>query len=125
MMRPSGRKTLAGFLILLSQLRRQITSATRQFRSRINRSAEMKRLTTLPSVSTLLAYTIAAEIGQIERFPSGRHLSRYSLLAPLSDDSGEERDGPPTLRLRSGPGKLAKWAGARSSGRGSRPPATR
>jgi transposase len=111
LMRPSGRKTMAGLLVVLVQLRRQITAATRQFRGSINRSTDVKRLTTLPGVSTVLAYTLAAEIGQIERFPSGRHLSRYSLLAPLSDDSGDERDGPPIGRHVGQAGRRTlKWA---------------
>jgi transposase len=51
---------------------------------------------TLPGVSTVLAYTIAAEVGgRIERFAKARCLLRYSLLAPLADDSGE---APPSGR---------------------------
>jgi transposase len=64
LMRPSGRKTLAGFLAMLQQLRRQIAAATRQFRTVIRRSPDVKRLTTLPGVCTVLAFTIAAEIGR-------------------------------------------------------------
>jgi transposase len=111
LMRPSGRKTLEGLLVMLGQLRRQIAAATRQFHASIRRSPEVKRLTSLPGVSTVLAFTIAAEIGRLDRFKTGRHLARYSLLAPLSDDSGEERDGPPIGRHVGKAGRRTlKWA---------------
>lgn len=34
-------------------------------------------------------HVIYAEIGEIERFPSRRHLNSYTGLAPLSDDSAD------------------------------------
>lgn len=111
LMSDSGRQTLAGYLKLLEQLRRQIAAATRQFRATLSQRPEVRRLTSLPGVSIILAYTIAAEIGQIERFKSGRQLSRYSLLAPMADDSGEQREGPPIGRHVGKAGRQTlKWA---------------
>lgn len=105
------RKTLAGILAMLQQLRRQIAAATKQFQATIRRNADVQRLTTLPGVSTVLAFTIAAEIGQLDRFKTGRHLARYSLVVPLSDDSGDERDGPPIGRHVGKAGRRTlKWA---------------
>jgi transposase len=96
---------------MLAQLRRQIAAATRQFRATLGRNPDVKRLATLPGVSTVLAFTIAAEIGQLDRFKNGRFLARYSLLAPLSDDSGDERDGPPIGRHVGKMGRRTlKWA---------------
>ena len=107
----SGRRTLQGRLMMLTQLRRQIAAATREFRSVIRRCPDVKRLTTLPGVSTVLAYTIASEIGRLDRFVNGRRLARYSLLAPISDDSGDERDGPPIGRHVGKAGRRTlKWA---------------
>jgi transposase len=37
-------------------------------------------LTTVPGIAWVLAYTIAAEIGDIARFPSPRKLAGYSGL---------------------------------------------
>jgi len=111
LMSQSGRRTLNGHLVLLAQLRRQIAAATRQFHLTIKRNADVKRLTTLPGVSTVLAFTIAAEIGQLDRFKTGRNLARYSLLAPMADDSGEEREGPPIGRHVGKAGRRTlKWA---------------
>lgn len=109
--RESGRRTLKGRLALLELLRKQIAATTRQFRGALRRTPEIRRLSTLPGISTILAYTIFAEIGQIERFRSGRQLARYSLLAPVSDDSGEERDGKPIGRHVGKAGRRSlKWA---------------
>jgi hypothetical protein len=77
----------------------------------IRRCPEVRRLTTLPGVSTVLGYTIAAEIGRLDRFKSGRDLASYSILTPLSDDSGDERDGPPIGRHVGKAGRRTlKWA---------------
>jgi hypothetical protein len=46
-------------------------------------------LETIPGIGLILAHVIRAEIGEIERFPSHRHLASYCGLAPLSDDSAD------------------------------------
>ena len=93
LLRENARETLRGHLGMLDQIRQRIAAATVQFRRQLKVHPAARRLMTLPGVSTVLGYTIAAEIGQIERFASARHLSRYSLLAPMSDDSGEPAAG--------------------------------
>jgi transposase len=111
LMRKSGRETMRGILVVLAQLRRQIAGATRQFHLIHRREPEVKRLASLPGVSTVLGCTMWAEIGRFERFASGRNLSRYALLAPLSDDSGDDRDGPPLGRHVGKVGRTTlKWA---------------
>lgn len=110
-LRATSRGVLKEQLILLDALRRLIAHATRQFRSENRSCASARRLMTLPGISTVLAYTIAAEIGRIERFRSARHLLRYSLLAPLADDSGEEREGKPIGRRIGHAGRQTlQWA---------------
>jgi len=110
-LRETARRTLKDMLILLDALRRLIARATRQFRAVIRRSEGAQRLTTLPGVSTVLAYTLMAEIGQIERFANARKLVRYSLLAPMADDSGETREGKPIGRCLSRAGRATlQWA---------------
>jgi transposase len=55
----------------------------------------------------VLGYTIAAEIGDIARFPSPRKLIGYTGLTPRVEQSGErDRRGP--LR-KNGPNYL-RWA---------------
>lgn len=110
-LRETARRTLKDQLILLDALRRLIARATRQFHAGNRRSEPAKRLMSLPGVSTILAYTIVAEVGRIERFKNARKLVRYSLLAPLAEDSGEERDGKPIGRRVGHAGRATlQWA---------------
>jgi transposase len=107
----SGRATLKGYLQLLDHVRRQIAGVTRGIRKQLKRSVDGQRLTTLPGVGTILAYTILAEIGWIGRFRSAKHLVTYSLLAPLADDSGFEDDEDPKGRRIGRIGRRTlKWA---------------
>lgn len=110
-LRETGQLTLKDQLILLDALRRLIARATRQFKRQLERSEAGQRLMSLPGVSTVLAYTILAEIGKIERFRKSRSLTRYSLLAPQADDSGEEREGKPIGRKIGHAGRhTLQWA---------------
>ena len=89
-LRQTPRQVLRGYLKILQQVRGQIAQVTRRFRKEVNRRPEACRLMTLPGVSWILAYTIVAEVGQIERFKNKRRFARYCCLAPLADDSGED-----------------------------------
>jgi transposase len=110
-LRETARRVLKDQLIVLDALRRSIARATRQFRAAIKHSEPARRLTTLPGVSTVLAYTMVAEMGRIERFRDARHLLSYSLLAPRADDSGEEREGKPIGRKIGHAGRTTlQWA---------------
>jgi transposase len=110
-LREAARQTLANHLGLLDEVRRRIAVLTRQFRSTVRQDPTARRLTTLPGVSTILGYTILAEVGTIERFPSGRELSSYSLLAPICNDSGDEQEGDPVGRYVGKVGRRTlKWA---------------
>jgi len=96
----SGRRTLKGHLQLLDQLRRQIALATRAFRKQALGSSTAMRLRTLPGICWILGYTINAEIGDIKRFRSPRHLCSYSLLAPRANDSALEPEDEETPKGR-------------------------
>lgn len=100
----SARTVMKSGLLLLEQLRGQIADATRLFRAQVVRSPIAQRLMTQPGVSWILAYTLLAEIGRIERFKSGRHLASYALLAPKADDSGDDDGSNPK-------GRRVGWAG--------------
>jgi transposase len=110
-LREVARRTLKDRLILLDCLRRLIARLTRQFRETMKRSEAGRRLMTMPGISTILAYTIVAEIGPIDRFPTSRCLLRYSLLGPGADDSGEQRNGKPIGRRLGRAGRTTlQWA---------------
>jgi len=109
----SGRLTLKGHLQLLDQLRRQIASATRVFRKQVRRSSTAMRLRTLPGICWILGYTINAEIGDIKRFRSAKHLCSYSMLAPRANDSaveGEDEDTPKGRHVAHVGRRTLKWA---------------
>lgn len=107
----AGRETMKGYWQLLDQVRRQIAAATQTIRQFVHRTPPAERLRTLPGVNYILAYTILAEIGRIERFRGARQLASYSLLAPLADDSGEDDGGSPQGRHVGHCGRRTlKWA---------------
>lgn len=85
-----GRATLKGYLQMLDHIRRQIAGATREVRKQLVKTVPGQRMRTLPGIDWILAYTIVAEVGRIERFSKPGHLVSYSLLAPMSKDSGIE-----------------------------------
>ena len=52
-------------------------------------------LMSVPGIGWVLAFTIAAEIGEIERFPSPEKLTGYTGLCPRVVQSGDsDRRGP-------------------------------
>jgi transposase len=110
-LRDSARLTLRGYLKLLEQVRKQIAAVTRDLRKAVRKNPQAERWRTLPGIAWVLAYTVAAEVGDIARFPDGEHLASYSLLVPLANDSGDERDGPPIGRHVGHAGRRTlKWA---------------
>lgn len=107
----SGKAMLKGYLQLLDQLRNQIARVTREVRRQLVHTPEGRRLMSLPGVGQILAYTIVAEIGRIERFASSRHLAAYSLLAPRSKDSAlEDGEEPKGRRIGHAGRRTLKWA---------------
>jgi transposase len=107
----SGRATLHGDLQLLDHVRRQIAQATREFRRQVVQHAGAETLRSLPGISYVLAYTIAAEIGVIERFRTNRQVVSYSLLAPRAAASGEDDGLAPRGRHVGKAGRRTlKWA---------------
>lgn len=99
--------TVACSLELIDDLDRRIDGLERELRRLGAEHPYMPLLQTIPGVGWVLAYTIASEIGEIERFPSPRKLVGYTGLCPRVDQSGErDRRGP--LR-KNGPTQL-RWA---------------
>ncbi len=108
----SARVMLKGYLQLLDHLRRQIARVTQEFRRQLVRTPEGQRLMTLPGIGQILAYTIVAEVGRIERFADGRHLAAYSLLAPRANDSARENEAeaPKGRHVGHAGRRTLKWA---------------
>ena len=86
----SARHGLRDNLQLLGLLRRQLAQLTRELRGQVRASPAAQIWDSLPGVGWILAHTIQAEIGDLRRFRHAGDLASYSLLAPRSQDSGEE-----------------------------------
>jgi transposase len=101
------RSTLAATLALIDDVDEQIDACERELRRRGAEHRYVPLLLSCPGIAWVLAFTIAAEIGDIGRFPTPTKLVGYTGLCPQVDQSGErDRRGP--LR-KNGPDHL-RWA---------------
>jgi hypothetical protein len=82
-----------GYLDVLDVLTRLLQEVERWMSENLEEDAVVRLLTTIPGVGLILAHVIRAEIGEIERFPTLRHLASYAGLAPMSNDTAG-REGP-------------------------------
>jgi transposase len=99
--------TVAAALALIDRLDQDIHGCERELRALAPDHPYLPLLITCPGIGDLLAYTIAAEIGDINRFANPRKLVGYTGLCPRVDQSGaHDRRGP--LR-KNGPTYL-RWA---------------
>ncbi len=98
-------------LRLIDELEREITACEDELRRLGADHRYVPLLLTVPGIGWVLAYTVAAELGDIARFPSPRKLAGYTGLCPGVYQSGEsDRRGP-----------LAKQGPSTCAGRSSRP----
>jgi transposase len=109
-------------LRLIDELEREIDACERELRRLGADHRYVPLLTTIPGVAWVLGYTIAAEIGDIARFPSPRKLAGYTGLCPRVYQSGEsDRRGPLS---KHGP-RYLRWALIEATTHASRHPAYR
>lgn len=72
----------------------------------------MQWLLTMPGIGVILAATIALEIGEVSRFPSGEQLASYAGTTPrVHASGGKVRYGP----LRTDVNRYLKWAFAEAA----------
>jgi transposase len=99
--------TVAASLRLIDQLDLEITALEHELRSLGADHRYVPLLRTIPGIGWVLAYTIAAELGDINRFPSPRQLAGYTGLCPRVYQSGQsDRRGPLS---KQGP-RYLRWA---------------
>jgi len=85
----ASREVLLGYLTLLDQITALIVQPEEWMVNNLKANETVQLLQTIPGIGLILAYVIEVEIGEIDRFPSRRHLNSYAGLAPLSDDSAD------------------------------------
>ena len=103
---------LRGQLKLLDHLRRQLADLARILHNQLAKTPLTMRLKTIPGIGLILAHVLAAEIGKIERFRNHKSLASYSLLAPRSDDTGQDDPSHSPLGRHLGlrGNRTLKWA---------------
>ena len=88
------KEQLQTYLLLYHQLMDQITPLTESIHKMAQSHPIAKLLITIPGIGPITAMTIIAEIENITRFPSYRHLSSYAGLVPsLKASAGKQRIG--------------------------------
>jgi transposase len=98
---------LAAALQLIDDLEEQIEAVNRRLKEGHSEHPYIPLLMSAPGIGWVLAFTIASEIGQIERFSSPEKLAGYTGLCPRVNQSGDkDRRGPLT---KHGPTYL-RWA---------------
>ena len=110
------RETVDASLYLIDYLESEIAAIERELRAGGADHPYVPLLLTVPGIGWVLAFTIAAEIGDITRFPSAKKLVGYTGLCPQS---------PPVRRLRPPRPPVQAGAADTCAGRCSKRPCTR
>jgi transposase len=99
--------TTQASLRLIEELDEEIAACEAELRALGADHPYVPLLVTIPGIAWVLAYTIAAEIGEIERFATAKKLCGYSGLCPrVYQSGGKDYRGP---LARNGPAYL-RWA---------------
>ena len=113
---------VAASLRLIDELNREITACEGELRRLGADHRYVPLLTTIPGIAWVLAYTIAAELGDISRFSTPTKLAGYTGLCPRVYQSGEsDRRGP---LAKNGP-RYLRWALIEATSHASHHPAYR
>jgi transposase len=101
----TDRWEVDGQLARLDLLGQQLAELDREIRRHCRTSPLAQALEAIPGIGPFIAWLLIAEIGDIQRFPSAKHLASYTGLVPSLYASGEHRwsgaitkQGSPVLR---------------------------
>jgi transposase len=90
---------------LIADFDRELQAVKREIQSRAKDDPRVSVLTQIPGVGVFIALLVIAEVGDVRRFPSARHLASFAGLTPRVRNSGERvrlgpisRQGSPHLR---------------------------
>ncbi len=85
------RDVLAALCAEIHELEQRIGAIERDLRAHARQSALVRRLMSVPGVGLLSGTALVAFVGDVERFPSGRHFASYLGLTPRERSSGQVR----------------------------------
>jgi transposase len=99
------RRRLESLLGLIADFDRELQAVKREIQSRAKDDPRVSVLTQIPGVGVFIALLVIAEVGDVSRFPSARHLASFAGLTPRVRNSGQRvrlgpisRQGSPHLR---------------------------
>jgi len=99
------RQQVETYLGLYQTIKAQVTELTASVHRQAKETMAAQLLMTIPGVGPITAMTLIAEIEDIGRFPSYRHLASYAGLVPALDASADKqrlghitKQGSPSLR---------------------------
>ncbi len=126
------RPALATAASEVREIEARILTVERQLRSLARQTPAVERLMSIPGVGLLTATALVAFVGDVRRFPSGRHFASYLGLTPREHSSGSvhrlgriSKRGDAYLRMllihgaravlwaaqqKTHPGRLQAWA---------------
>jgi len=82
---------LKRYLFLIDDLTDLIKQAEEMIENEVKNHPQASLLITIPGISYVSALTIIAEIGNINRFPTGKQLQSYAGLVPSTYASGDKQ----------------------------------
>jgi transposase len=101
----SSRRRLESLLALITDLDRELAAVKREIQARAKDDPRVGVLTRIPGVGVFIALLIVAEVGDLARFPSARHVASWAGLTPRVRNSGDRvrlgsisHQGSPHLR---------------------------
>ena len=81
------RRLLDEKLVTVDHLSVQISVLARRIRYALKEDSRAAIMRSMPGIGEITAYTVLAEIGEIDRFANGRALAGYAGLLPLDKES--------------------------------------
>ena len=105
-------RALRGQVKLLDHLRGQLADIAHILHRQLANTPLIRRLKKIDGFGLILAHVLVAEIGKIERFRNHKALASYSLLAPRSNDTGQDdpNRSPRGRHLGIRGNRTLKWA---------------
>jgi len=95
-MKDYERRQLDTKLSVLGDIGLYIAAMEQEIGKELKTDPRAQLLMSLPGVGEITAYSMLAEIGEIERFPNSRALASYAGLLPLDNESAEKDFGKRT-----------------------------
>ena len=99
---PQGRWILDRHLRRLELLDAEVLEAEARLEAVTQDDAVIQRLSSLPGIGPVTAWTLRAEIGRFDRFRTGKQLSRFCGLSPRNASSGERQADSGLIRAANG-----------------------